>query len=483
MSLRIHPIMLVSRLKKFLFLLLLPVATGILRFFLSGQFPNILLPELLLLLAMLCGSFLEWKSCRCVQTEGGIFIQRGFFLRRQAELPRREITSVTLRRSPVDRLCGASFIRFDTEAGGRKQADFEMHLWKKDAERLLRTLAGEKKRSGRATLPETLLTAFSASRATTGLLLASPVVKMLGSLAGQAFTDRLYHALRFAAARAADYIPRAASAAAVLLLAGWSVSFLILCVRYACFRVARTEQGYLVTRGIITRRSVFILGEKVSAVLCTQSFLMRLCGLQEVQICAAGYGKEKGETTVLLPVMRRRKMQAWRGRFLESFREPERELCPGGRALLGYILWPLLFLGSGLFLTLTAGAFTFFERTVRFAGCVFLFAGAVRLWVKLLAWRSSGLAQTSRGLLFCSYGRSRFYRVWIAARHLASVSVSQNPFQAFGGLCDVSVSPWSESGVRYRCRGLEAKKAEERFAPSPAVFLRKKTGAGRQRKL
>ena len=483
MNLRIHPVMLFSRLKKFLFLLLLPVATGMIRFFLTGQFPNILLTELALLLALLCYSFLEWKSCRLQTEERGIFICKGFLFRRQAELPRREITSVTLRRSPIDQLCGASSIRFDTEAGGKKRADFELYLWKRDAERLLRELSGEEKRSGTATLPETLFTAFSASRATTGLLLAAPVVKMLGSLAGRAFTDRLYHAFQFAAARAADYIPQAASAAAVLLLAGWSVSFLILCVRYARFRVARTGQGYLVTRGIFTRRSIFIRGEKVSAVLCTQSFLMRLLGLEEVQICTAGYGKEKGETTVLLPVMRRRKMQVWRGRFLESFREPEREMSPLGRALMGYILWPLIFLGAGLLLTCTAGFFTFFEETIRFAGAVFLFAGFIRLWVKLLAWRSSGLAQTSRGLLLCSYGRGRFYRVWIAARHLASAEVSQSLFQTFGGICSVFVSPWSESGVRYRCRGLEAERTEERFAPSPHAFLRKRRSAGRQRKL
>ena len=43
MNLRIHPVMLFSRLKKFLFLLLLPVATGMIRFFLTGQFPDILL--------------------------------------------------------------------------------------------------------------------------------------------------------------------------------------------------------------------------------------------------------------------------------------------------------------------------------------------------------------------------------------------------------------------------------------------------------
>lgn len=110
------------------------------------------------------------------------------------------------------------------------------------------------------------------------------------------------------------HLPRSTSASlvimsiAVVLLLSWIFSFLSALVKYYDFSVEVRDDDLLITRGLFERRQLTIPYNRIQAVQIKEELLRQPFGYASLIIESAGYGKDEGNSSVLFPLIHKRKL-------------------------------------------------------------------------------------------------------------------------------------------------------------------------------
>ncbi len=297
-----HPLTVFRTLKPLLFVLLVPVAQQIFRDLAHRTVRPIWRTELLLAALAIVVAILRWRAEAVEWDERSVIFRRGFFFRQTAVVPREKLVAAVFSQNPADILLGAVTLTFQTEGGRTRRSDFTYKLYQKDVKTLYLAVFGKEIHPIIAPkFQRCLWTAAAESSALTGWTVAVPVIRRAGKLFGVALSQMLLWRLRSATVRFQAYFPRALNVLTLLLLAGYTVSFLVALVRLARFRLS---QGQIITisAGLFIRRKVVAFRDLVSAVVLEQPPLLRALRRFLPRISAGALGVARRETPSFFPM-------------------------------------------------------------------------------------------------------------------------------------------------------------------------------------
>lgn len=100
-------------------------------------------------------------------------------------------------------------------------------------------------------------------------------------------------------------IPRLAITISILILSAWLISFIGNLLRYSRFRFYADRKAFSVHRGLISPYRYRLRRGAVNYIDIRQNLMMKLLHLMSVHISCPGYGNQKNELPVLMPLLQK----------------------------------------------------------------------------------------------------------------------------------------------------------------------------------
>lgn len=466
-----HPLTILENVRRFLFILLLPLARGFLlslrgglRAWLAGSWFDILV-----LLLLLGASAVEWRLRTFSFGEEGLTLQRGLLLRRRVSLPLSSITTLSLVRPFLLRPLQVAVLHADTAAGRSHSSDLSLLLRLKDAnaivaarEHSLNPLPFTQREYRPQSAYVAFLAAFNASSAA-GIAFLATFISQTGRLLGDRFSQMIYGTFERLTLLLAFGIPPTAAALAYLILFGWLLAFLVNLLRYNNFRLQRQSGALRIHSGLFTLRRYCVAVREINYLDLRMGVLSFLLGIHTLVIHAVGYGKQRDDISTIA-LTRRQDTAATLAMMLPEFPLTPRQLTPHWPSIFKFIndpFWPCLLIPVAAWLT-----GRFFPDWAFFAGWMGFMLSIPAWWlmlVRLIDFFTSGISR--QGDIF-TLRYSHFYRlhrVAIPKGRIAKVCLRQSILQRGDDRCDVLVYSFAEKSTRHHIKNIDRKAAAALF--------------------
>ena len=444
-----HPLMILSFVRRLIFVLLLPVVRGILNYGLSGTLSNLLIWETVLAVVILIISFARWRRFKLSADDEFFYVDSGVLFTREAQVRLSRISCVYIERQPFTSIFGAVKVSIDTDAGGVKESDFTFFVSSKQVDPLCAALktVTPKNRIYLCSTGQIALMSISNASALSGLLVAATVINNAGKLVGDVLEKRLFETLDYVTAITSRIIPPAATAVAAVLALGFCVSFTLTLFKHLTF-VPRSCIGV----SVVTMPPLL--------------HIFRRCSLRVV---ASGYGKNNGENSVLFPVEKRsdaaRSMRVLgigdssAARPL-TLKIPKRAM---GRAVFMPILWFVLIaaasvLGCVFFVSLTS--------LILILAVFLAIIDAYWLYMKIYHTRHGG-ASLSDGVRVYGFAAITLNNSYFERSKVDHFIITEGPYDRINRMCTLRVTMRGEKGYTARTTNLDK---PETYAEVKAVY-------------
>ncbi len=250
-----------------------------------------------------------------------------------------------------------------------------------------------------------------------------------------------------------DTVGEIAAAVAIVLAAGYLLSFVAAIVVFAGFEVERDAQVLRIRRGLLSQRALSIPLGRVDGVVIVEGLLREPLGLAALRLESAAHGGERTAGRTLLPLVRRAEAEAVIARLVPSLRmQPGALERPPRRALRRFVLLPTV---AG---AVAGAAATIALPAVWPAIPALAAAGAL---IGLRGYRAAGI-RLAGDVVVVREARLARRTLLARRRRLQEHALARTPLQRSGGLADVTVTVGS--GGHGRARHLLLSTADAAFA-------------------
>ncbi len=351
-----HPLMVLSLIKPFLFVLLLPVARGLLQYVQDRHITPILRVEIVLFLIIIIAGFLRWRAFRLCCDQNTVTVRDGVFFVREAVIPISGISSVQSEQTPLDYLFHSVTFFINTEAGNSKSTDYKFKLSRNDSHEVSDLLYGkEKGERVRFSPVKIAILAAATSSAFTGLLVAVPIISNSARLLGVGINEVLDQ-INAVSHKFQTYFPPIVNTVSLVLLASLIISFIYSFLKYVNFRLYLNSDRIEVRSGLFVVSRTSFKKKSVNNVKIEQTILMKLIRRYAMKVNVGGFGEAKSESQILVPSGKYREIKGMFSDYF-PFLTPCGRLFKSHRGALHenrYLFWAELF-----FLGLIAAALYF----------------------------------------------------------------------------------------------------------------------------
>ncbi len=301
-----HPLAILVFLKPFVFILLIPFLKAFLQYLTDQKITNVILNEFLALGILLICATVRWYRFRIEITPDQISIFTGLFIRRNAVIDLKKISTIEVVRNPFDYVFGSASVRINTEAGVLKKADYEMRIGIRQARYIMeRVSSAEKHINLKFSVFRVALMAAATSSSITGMVLLVPVIYKSGSLLGTAVEDVIFRRIEQVSDMFSIYVARTVTIVTIIFLICYFMAFLYSLSKYFNFKLSASREDMEVVSGFVTRRHIRFKVDAINDICVEQSVLMRLLKRCMLRIDIGGYGTGRGEKAVVVPSVRK----------------------------------------------------------------------------------------------------------------------------------------------------------------------------------
>ena len=455
-----HPISLIEGVWKNLFLLAFPLLRGLLalRFdvykWLYGAWFDLLVIFVILLYA-----FLRWKSKSFYLEDNTLKIKKGIFFRSRSQLPLSEIVTVYLSRNPIFKIVGATKVIIETNSGYARRGEFSFIISESNAIKLEKYIdkrkIGVTKRCYQPKLHFILLYSVQSTSALSGILLLSAFFSQLGAILGRQIQGEILGTINNFSRQLVLGIPPALVAISIILIVGFIIGFIFNLIRYIRFSVKRNGHSIIVEKGIFTRQRYYVNPNKIIAVEKHQSLLTKALGISSVFISASGYGKSKGESSVIFPAVNNIGFDKTLEMILTGFRFDKLNYKLPKSSIISYMVMPFWIL------VLLLGVFIFSGEIIRFAVIIAFIPTLWLMVVRIIATFLSGVAVDGENITISYVKGFSFRKISCKKNAIIKAQIIQNPFNKISKKCSFIIYCAGEKAHKHYILGMKYKDAKE----------------------
>lgn len=470
-----HPLKILKNSEKNIWLLIFPLIRGIHSFTLDF---NALYTwvrgawfDILVILGIILFGFFRWHFTWINFDRKNIVLISGVFVNKEIKMPYKNISSVTTEETFYIRPFKAVKVNIDTCAGAWGKSDMSLFLKKEQVKQLQQRIPGSKQK-GETNVRinpkwyEIVFFSFVFSSSLSGIVYIVAFLLQSRNIAMDIIENELEDFIEFAnslAAKIALGIPPTAVALALIILITWLLSFISNMFRYAKFTMSKGRRILKVDMGILTKRHIYLVPDKINYVDLRQSVIMKFCKAVSVNISCSGYGNKKNELPVLLPVQTPYRSNETLDMLGFGKYVTKNRIKPK-MALFSYIWIPLVL--TLLIIVAAIFIYYFFESFSRIVVFFAIMAAIPCIWfliAKIVACFTSGVSIENN---FCCVRFSKgftFHTILADKEKIAKLQIIQNPIDKKTGRCKLDFYLGSELPKKNRIKGIrieDAKKIE-----------------------
>ncbi len=441
-----HPIMVVYYLKPFLFVLLIPLFKALIDALFKQEINGVILNEIVLTLIIVLYSVIKWKRFSITLTDLTVKICSGLIFCRTVAIPKEKISSVQTVRHLTDRIFSSVTLRINTESGRKGKADFEIKVYKKDAESITAELfESECARTIKFSAVRVALMAAAASSAFTGLVFIVPVIKQTGTLLGTAVEEIVFARINELSATVSKIIPPVINTITIVFLLLYGISFLISFFKYTNFKVRLIDGIIEITSGLITRFNIAFKVKSINSVIIEQTPLMRFFGRYLVRVSIGGYGDNRGYKSVVIPSARRKEVKTLFSQFFPNVHAQSMLIKPHKHSRRKFYFIPTVFLLLSIVAYhIVKMLFPVFSEILTFA--LFIDIVVLIYYYNLAEYNVKNSAISVSDILYAKYTRWASTReMFCELRRVGVIHITKWPADRKYKTCNIRITERSES--------------------------------------
>lgn len=476
MMIQEHPLRILRHAKGTIWLLIIPILRGIRSFtldidafytWITGVWIDIVV-----LLFIIGIGYLSWLFTWVRLGRNHIRLMQGFIVKRTIEIPYKNISAVTAQHSFYLRPFKAVRVNINTDAGVLGAADMTIMVRRDDFKLIQKKLpkirhAEKKTFKFRPKWHSILFFSFVFSSSLSGALYISTLIFSAGRIAVDLMREEIadvYKAANDVSQNVSDNIPMEIPPIVIILIAivlgTWLLSFFSNIFRYYDFVMKKDGHIMRIVSGAFTKRVFHIMPRKINYLDLRQSFITKSFNKSSLNINCSGYGKDKNELPVLLPILAKNEINEALEMLGFNKHMVKRAFKPQKRAFMTYIGVPLLIAG----MILAAGLVTYrlLGQLRDIMPFITVFLEVPVCWliiVKLRAFFTTGITIEDD---FCCIKYSRFYAyhtILADTSKLVKVQVIQNFIDKRIGRCRMKFNFSSEKAKSHYIKGIGIKDA------------------------
>lgn len=444
MTVRAHPLMIAKYLRKYAALLLLPPIRSAVTLAVSGYLPTFWSGEIAVAAALIGGCVLKWLRVRLTLEGDTLALRDGLIFRRIKYMSAADTVTVNLTANPPAALLGAR--RVSVYAEHRKPL-CDLYLSKPNAERLTAELGFDDCGYVNRFSPlQLLIAAVADSSIISGIILAYTAysrVKQVTAISAEPYLNEAVGVIE-------GYLPRAVSLAAILLLIGYSTALILSVTRLALLRIKLSDRSVKVGSGIFTRRTSYIFTRKIASTSVKATIIMRLFGRCSLSVGAAGFGKERGQSKVILPAVH------YRSNGNDAALTPSKSA--DRRAYLAPSIWLAVMLIGAAIIAALFPPIRFTAAVIATALLVYL---AAYVYARIDVQRHGRLS-VGRQIKVKSRSGTAAVETAVDLDNVSAVAQISGPFDRRIGVCTVKVCP-AVGGQTAKIKNIDGGQCRKKF--------------------
>lgn len=469
---RQHKIAILKYTTKNFWLLLIPLVRGLIAMefdfynWLQGAYLDIIVVLFIVGLAVL-----RWRCIRYEVREEGIFFKYGIVLRSEFLVPYRAVSCASAKRSMWLRPIKAVSLSLDSDSHSltnkRGRADMELIVRLKDYKQIYKKIPNRStnaKITYHASKYNLIFFSLVFSSTLSGLIFIGTLFIQGGKIVGNKLEEIFITAVSDVTSIVQTIIKGVTpfSVALTLVIAlGWGFSFVSNLLRHINFKVQRYGENIFVENGFFSKWKYYVNYSKINCADLRQNLLMKICRVMSVHVSCTGYGKNKNEIPVFVPITTRDRVIGSMRLILPNFSVSSISLRPQKYYILPFIMAPLL---SAAALPLAAywamKIFPAWDSIIKFLLIMGEIPSVYLLIVKITAKFSTGIGLDEETITvrYCRF--SQFHTVIVPKSKIVYVKLTQTVFQRFNKTCDLWIYTRGERAARHRARGIDIAAAE-----------------------
>lgn len=305
---------------------------------------------------------LTWYRFQYKVENGTLIIESGVISRRSLTLARKRIQVIDVSAGPIQRLFGLVSVEIRT-AGRQSSRNKIEAVTKEEAKRLRESLQNGAKESAETAEDEEVTKERTIAITNIDLVKAAVtsgsfgvVLSILGSIYSQ--LDQLITEERLERWLQSVELPGTQTyiyGLIVVVLLAWLLAFLGTLVLYGGYSLTITDDHVVIRRGLFEHKQITIPFDRIQGIRIVEGVLRQPFGWASLLIESAGFGDSRGKSTVLFPLISRKKISAFLDEVVPEYNVREQATTLPGRSLRRYLfrsVVPVLVLtGLGYWLT------------------------------------------------------------------------------------------------------------------------------------
>ena len=301
-------------------------------------------------------AIVKWKrNVYCVETEG-IYIKYGVFEMHERTVPFSQVHTADISSSIVQRVFNVCKLEIDT-AGGDGKSEISIFLSKQEAVRVKNIIFKGNKMEDEVeimeeknikkfmtSLKDLFVMATFSSRILTGFFIIIAFYAKIDDKVpddvkrgAEAFSNDVIKEIN-----GTSIIKYIVALVLIMLFISWSISVIMTVVKYYRFTVIREEDNIKLSYGLFNKKEVTIPVKRIQSIIIVEGVIKKPLGYFSLNLETIGYGKDKGESTMICPIAKKKVLD----KFFEDVL-PEMNITydlekPPRKALKGFLLSRLL---------------------------------------------------------------------------------------------------------------------------------------------
>lgn len=314
----------------------------------------------LVVLIIVVMTIVSWKKNVYGFDETGMHVKEGAINRKSRYIPKDKIHTMDIDSKFVQRLFGVVTLKIDT-AGGGKQTEVHLILSKEESENIREVLLSnsnieqnEEKKviieeqqekifnddiKYKASIMDLIITAITSKYIMGGLLFIFVLYDKINNIIPKSFKNKLDSFGNKSAESIMAYksIQLIVAIVIVAFLITFIISIITTVVTYYDFTIKRNSNKINITYGLIDKKSIIIPFYRIQSISIIEGILKKPFNAVSINIESVGYGKEKGESTILCPLLKKNQVDKFFREVLSEI-EPKFEFShSSSKAIMGYL--------------------------------------------------------------------------------------------------------------------------------------------------
>jgi putative membrane protein len=413
-----------------LFLFLISVGTKIPPKY-GGHYTAIAV-SIVLLVIIIVLAILKWrKNVYDIQAEG-MYIKYGVFKIHERTVPFAQVQTADISSSIVQRLFNVYKLEIDT-AGGDKKSEVSILLSKQEALRVKTIIFEGHKNKDQVeimeyknlekftcTLKDLFVMATTSSRNLVGFFIIIAFYYKIEDKVPQDFKLRVgeYGNNAIKNVNSASMIKFIVALIIIIFFISWVISVSITVIKYYNFTVIREEGNIKLSYGYFDKKEVTIPVKRIQSLIIVEGIIRKPLGYFSLNVETIGYGKDKGESTMICPIAKKKVLDKFFQDILPEMKITYDLVNSPRKALKGFLL---------LKLTYDFIVMAIIAKFAPYGYYIFLLVPIIVIW-HYIRFRDNGL-YSSNGFIVMRYRKFAKHTVIIQKECIQSIEKTQNIFQ------------------------------------------------------